>query len=102
VGGDNEVEGYVSGSHWCGDSAGILLMNSIPSPPEIVFAMSPGNQPAVRILAGSLVWFGFRPGKNSDHLCLGGVVTQTGYKPEGIWPGCNCILVRFCSSFYLA
>jgi len=51
--------------------------------------MGLGNPPAVQELTCGLVRFGYRPGQKPNPLCLGGVVTWTGYKLADFGPGCT-------------
>jgi len=56
---------------------------------EVVLATGPGNPPAVRDWTGNTVWCCSRPAQDPDQLCLGGVVTWTGHRTLGFWPGWN-------------
>ena len=47
-----------------------------------------GNPPAVWVLTGSSVQLSSRPGQNSDLLLSWRVVTWTGNRTVGFWPGC--------------
>jgi hypothetical protein len=49
--------------------------------------MCPGNPSAVVVLTGDSVRFGARHGQKPDLVCLGGFVTRTGHRTEGICPG---------------
>ena len=55
----------------------------------LVLAIGPGKPRAVRIFAGSSVQFSSKLAHKPDQLCLGGVVTWTGYKPAVFWAGLN-------------
>jgi len=60
----------------------------------LVLPTGPGNPPLVRFLPGGSVQFGSRPGQKPNPLCLGRVVTQTGNRNAGFWPGWNRTMVR--------
>jgi hypothetical protein len=60
----------------------------------LVLVTHRGNSPAVRVLTGGSVWFGYRPSQKPDPVCLGGFVTRTGYWTAGIWPGWNWTAVQ--------
>jgi hypothetical protein len=60
---------------------------------RIVLGTGPDNPPAVRVLTGSLVWFGLRQRQKPDPLLSWQVVTWPGPGTAGICPGRNWTVV---------